>query len=237
MKLDKAFNIISRVNQAMLLLGLLGILGLGIWGVSEVYKERHKPRAGEIAVKVDKKEAGSAKKILSFGSFHKISGTDIMVADISERHISGYEVYSNSKNTNVIFISTKENKAHLLFPHSNYLILSSGTVTIGGRYGNNEGDPAQGFIYQYVKADTNDDKVIDEEDHHSVGLAHADGTGAVEILNNFDSLLSSEALDTETLSVIYQKGEKVISSRYSFKTFKLLSSTTITDLLGVGNHG
>ena len=237
MKIDETFSIISRINQALLLMGLLGILGLGIWGVSEVYKERHKPRAGEIAVKVDKKESGSAKKILSFGSFHKISGTDIMVADISERHISGYDVYSNSKNTNVIFISTKENKAHLLFPHSKYLILSSGTVTIGGRYGNNEGDPAQGFIYQYVKDDTNDDKVIDEEDHHSVGLAHADGTGAVEILNNFDSLLSSEALDTETLSVIYQKGEKVISSRYSFKTFKLLSSTTITDLLGVGNHG
>ena len=237
MKLDKTFSIISRFNQALLFLGLLGILGIGIWGVSEVYKERHKPRAGEIAVKVDKKESGSAKKILSFGSFHKVSGADIMVADISERHISGHDVYSNSKNTNVIFISTKENKAHLLFPHSNYLILSSGTVTIGGRYGNNEGDPAQGFIYQYVKADSNDDKIIDAEDHHSVGLAHADGTGAVEILNNFDSLLSSEALDAETLSVIYQKGEKVISARYSLKTFKLISTTTITDLLAVDTHG
>ena len=136
-----------------------------------------------------------------------------------------------------MFISTKENKVQMLFPHSNYLILSSNIVTLTGKFGDDEHNPALGVIYKYVKADTNDDKVIDEEDRHAVGLAHADGTGAVEILSDFDSLLSSDAIDAETLSVIYQKGQKVISGRYSLKTFKLISSKTITDLLVVDTHG
>ena len=236
MKLDKTFSIISRINQALLLLGLLSIIGLGIWGIVYVYLESHKPKYGEIVVKADK-DTGTEKMVLTFSGFHKINGANTMMADISERKTDNYKVYSSSRTVNIMFISTKENKVRMLYPHSNYLILSSNIITVTGKYGDDEHNPALGVIYKYVKADTNDDKVIDEEDRHALGLANADGTGAVEILNNFDSLLSSEALDAETLSVIYQKGQKVISGRYSLKTFKLISSTTITDLLVVDTHG
>jgi hypothetical protein len=236
MKLDKTFSVISRINQALLLLGLLSIIGLGIWGIVYVYLESHKPKYGEIVVKTDK-ETGTEKKVLTFSGFHKINGANTMMADISERNTDNYKAYSKSKTVNIMFISTKENKVQMLFPHSNYLILSSNIVTVTGKFGDDEHNPALGVIYKYVKADTNDDKVIDEEDRHAVGLAHADGTGAVEILSDFDSLLSSDAIDAETLSVIYQKGQKVISGRYSLKTFKLISTTTITDLLVVDTHG
>ena len=236
MKLDKTFSVISRINQALLLLGLLSIIGLGIWGIVYVYLESHKPKYGEIVVKADK-DTGTEKMVLTFSGFHKINGANTMMADISERKTDNYKVYSSSRTVNIMFISTKENKVRMLYPHSNYLILSSNIITVTGKYGDDEHNPALGVIYKYVKADTNDDKVIDEEDRHALGLANADGTGAVEILNNFDSLLSSEALDAETLSVIYQKGQKVISGRYSLKTFKLISSTTITDLLVVDTHG
>jgi len=236
MKLDKTFSIISRINQALLLLGLLSIIGLGIWGVVYVYLESHKPKYGEIVVKADK-DTGTEKMVLTFSGFHKINGANTMMADISERKTDNYKAYSKSKTVNIMFISTKENNVQMLFPHSNYLILSSNIVTLTGKFGDDEHNPALGVIYKYVKADTNDDKVIDEEDRHAVGLAHADGTGAVEILSDFDSLLSSDAIDAETLSVIYQKGQKVISGRYSLKTFKLISSKTITDLLVVDTHG
>ena len=236
MKLDKTFSIISRINQALLLLGLLSIIGLGIWGIVYVYLESHKPKYGEIVVKADK-DTGTEKMVLTFSGFHKINGANTMMADISERKTDNYKVYSSSRTVNIMFISTKENKVQMLFQHSNYLILSSNIVTLTGKFGDDEHNPALGVIYKYVKADTNDDKVIDEEDRHAVGLAHADGTGAVEILSDFDSLLSSDAIDAETLSVIYQKGQKVISARYSLKTFKLISTTTITDLLAVDTHG
>ena len=236
MKLDKTFSVISRINQALLLLGLLSIIGLGIWGIVYVYLESHKPKYGEIVVKADK-DTGTEKMVLTFSGFHKINGANTMMAEISERKTDNYKVYSSSRTVNIMFISTKENKVKMLFPHSNYLILSSNIVTLTGKFGDDEHNPALGVIYKYVKADTNDDKVIDEEDRHAVGLAHADGTGAVEILSDFDSLLSSDAIDAETLSVIYQKGQKVISGRYSLKTFKLISSTTITDLLVVDTHG
>jgi hypothetical protein len=70
-----------------------------------------------------------------------------------------------------------------------------------------------------------------------MGLAYADGSGGVEILNGFNHIISSEALDASTLSVIYQKGDKVISAHYSLRTLKLVSSTVITDLLVLNPHG
>ena len=237
MKFDKAFSVISRINQTLLFLGFVGLFVLALWGITEIYKESHKPRSGEIAVS-GKKQGSDNNTILSFGGFHKIRGTDIMMADISERKVKSYETYAQSKNKNIIFIYTKQNKAHLLFPHSNYLIVSSNVVRVASeRYVNDEDSPARGLIYEYVKADTNKDTVVDEEDSHAIGLAHVDGTGAVEILNDFDSLLSSEALDDDTLSVIYQKGDKVISAHYSLKNFKLQSTTVITDILALDKHG
>lgn len=213
MKLDKTFSVISRINQALLLLGLLGILGLGIWGLVYAYLESHKPKYGEIIVKSDK-DTGTEKKVLIFSGFHKINGADTMMADISERKTNNYKVYSSSKTVNIMFISTKDNKVQMLFPHSNYLILSSNIVNATGKLGFSEDSPALGIIYRYVKADTNNDGKLDEDDLHSAGLAHTDGKGSVEILSDFNSLLSSDTIDAETLSVIYQKGEKLISARY-----------------------
>jgi len=238
MKFDKAFSIIGRINQTAVFMFILTIVLALLVGFGRELIEGSKPQAGEIAV-AEKKPGGEDKKILSFGGFHRISGTDVMTADISERHpsLGPYDSTRNDKVKNVIFISTKENKAHLLFPHSNYHILSSGTVTIGGRYGDNEGDAARAFTYQFIKADTNNDQLLNEEDSQTVGLAYPDGTGAVDILDDIDHLISTEALDASTLSVIYQKGDKVISAQYSLKTLKLISSTVITDLLVLNPHG
>jgi hypothetical protein len=236
MKFDKAFSVISRINQSAIFLFIVSIILLLVVGVGSELLGNRKPHAGEIAVS-EKKPGGNDKKILSFGSFHRISGTSVMTADISERHASIGTYNSGSKENvkNVVFISTKENKAHMLFPHSNYRILSSNSVTLGSGY--SESDPALAYSYHFIKADTNKDHELNEEDNQTLGLAHADGSGAVEILNGFDHLISSEALNAMVLSVIYQKGDKVISAHYSLKTFKLISSIVITDLLVLNPHG
>ena len=238
MKFDKVFSVIGRINQTAIFLFILSMILLLVVVVGREILDNRKPQAGEIAV-LEKKPGGQDKKILSFGSFHRIRGTDVMIADISERHLSAgtYDRGTQEEVRNIIFISTKENKAHSLFPHTNYRILSSGTVTIGNRYGDNEDDTARAFTYQFIKDDTNKDQELNEEDVQTMGLAYPDGTGAVEILNGFDHIISSEALNTSTLSVIYQKGDKVISAHYSLKTLKLISSTVITDLLVLNSHG
>ena len=236
MKFDKVFSVISRINQTAIFLFILSIALLLLVLIGSELLDGRKPHAGEIAVS-EKKLGGEDKKILSFGSFHRISGTSVMTADISERHasISAYESDSKENVKNVVFISTKENKAHMLFPHSNYRILSSKSVSVGTGY--SESDPARAFTYQFVKDDTNKDQELNEEDSQTLGLAYADGTGTVEILKDFDHLISSEALDASTLSVIYQKGDKVISAHYSLRSLKLISSIVITDLLVLNPHG
>jgi hypothetical protein len=236
MKFDKAFTVIGRINQTAIFLFILSMALLLLVLIGSKLLDGRNPQAGEIAVEV--KKAGSAnKKILSFGSFHRISGTSVMIAEISERqaNIGSYESDSKENVKNVVFISTKENKAHMLFPHSNYRILSSNSVSIGTSY--SESDPAIAFTYRFIKADTNKDQELNEEDRQTLGLAYADGSGAVEILKDFDHLISSEALDASTLSVIYQKGDKVISAHYSLRSLKLISSIVITDLLVLNPHG
>ena len=229
MKLDKTFSVISRINQSLVLIGLLSMLGLVVWVGVNIYLDAHKARAGEVTIKASNEE-GSAKKIIDITGFRKIQGTDFLMSDIRERDPSNHTIYSGSKTTNIMFISSKENKAHLLFPHAKYMINSTNTLSFGSGFNNKDQDKSdKAIICQYVKADSNDAL--------SIGLIHPDGTGLVEVLTDVESLLSDDVLDAETLSLIYQKGNKVISARYSLKTFKLLSSTTITDLLAIGNHG
>lgn len=237
MKLDKTFSVISRINQSLVLIGLLSMLGLVVWVGVNIYLDAHKARAGEITIKASNEE-DSTKKIINITGFRKIQGTDFLMTDITERDPSNHTIYSGSKTTNIMFISSKENKAHLLFPHSKYMINSTNVLGFGSGFNNKDQDTAdKAIICQYIKTDTNDNKMLDSHDALSIGLIHPDGTGLVEVLTDVESLLSDDVLDAETLSLIYQKGNKVISARYSLKTFKLLSSTTITDLLAVGNHG
>ncbi len=236
MKLDKTFSVISRINQSLLLIGLLSMLGLGLWGAVYIYLDAHKARSGEVTIKASSEE-GSAKKIIDITGFRKIQGTDFLMTDITERDPSNRAIYSGSKTTNIMFISSKENKAHLLFPHAKYMINSTNVLGYRSGFNKDQEDLDKAIICQYVKADTNDNKMLDSHDALSIGLIHPDGTGLVEVLSDVESLLAEDVLDAETLSLIYQKGDKVISARYSLKTFKLLSTTTITDLLAIDTHG
>ncbi len=236
MKIDQTFGVISRINQSLLFIGLMSMLGLGLWGAVFIYLDSHKAREGEVTIKSSNEE-GSTKKIIDITGFRKIQGTDFLMSDITERDPSNHTIYSGSKTTNIMFISSKENKAHLLFPHAKYLINSTNILSYGSDFNKDQDNSDKAIICQYVKADTNDNKMLDSRDALSIGLIHPNGTDLVEVLTDVESLLSEDVLDAETLSLIYQKGDKVISARYSLKTFKLLSNTTITDLLAVGNHG
>ena len=236
MKIDQTFGVISRINQSLILIGLLSILGFGLWGAFFIYLDSHKAREGEVTIKA-RNEEGSTKKIIDITGFRKIQGTDFLMSDITERDPSNHTIYSGSKTTNIMFISSKENKAHLLFPHAKYLINSTNILSYGSDFNKDQDNSDKAIICQYVKADTNDNNMLDSRDALSIGLIHPNGKDLVEVLTDVESLLSEDVLDAETLSLIYQKGDKVISARYSLKTFKLLSTSTITDLLAVGNHG
>lgn len=236
MKFDKTFSIISRINQTLLFIGLLSVLGFAIWGAVMIYHDSHQPRTGEVTINASKDE-GSGKKIIDIRGFRKIGDTGFLMSDICERDPSNHKLYASTKTTNVMFISSKENKAHLLFPHANYLINETSVLTLGDGFLKDTKNSVKGLLCEYVKDDTNKNNTLDDHDALSVGLARADGTGLVEVLSNVDSLLSQDVLDEDTLSLIYQKGNKVSSARYSLKTFKLLSTTVITDLLAVATHG
>ena len=237
MKIDQTFSVISRINQSLLFIGLMSMLGLGLCGAVFIYLDSHKAREGEVTIKSSNEE-GSGKKIVNITSFRKIQGTNYLMADITERDPSNHTIYSGSKTTNLMFISSKENDVHLLFPHSKYMINSTNVLSFGSGFNNKDQDKSdKAIICKYVKADTNNNKMLDSDDALSIGLIHPDGTGFVEVLTDVKGLLSEDVLDAETLSLIYQKSNKVISARYSLKTFKLLSTSTITDLLAVDNHG
>ena len=236
MKIDQTFGVISRINQSLLFIGLMSMLGLGLWGAVFIYLDSHKAREGEVTIKSSNEE-GSTKKIIDITGFRKIQGTDFLMSDITERDPSNHTIYSGSKTTNIMFISSKENKAHLLFPHAKYLINSTNILSYGSDFNKDQDNSDKAIICQYVKADTNDNNMLDSRDALSIGLIHPNGKDLVEVLTDVESLLSEDVLDAETLSLIYQKGDKVISARYSLKTFKLLSTSTITDLLAVGIHG
>ena len=51
MKIDQTFSVISRINQSLLFIGLMSMLGLGLWGAVFIYLDSHKAREGEVTIK------------------------------------------------------------------------------------------------------------------------------------------------------------------------------------------
>ena len=44
MRIDQTFSVISRINQSLLFIGLMSMLGLGLWGAVFIYLDSHKTR-------------------------------------------------------------------------------------------------------------------------------------------------------------------------------------------------
>ena len=68
MKIDQTFSVISRINQSLLFIGLMSMLGFGLWGAVFIYLDSYKAREGEVTIKASNEEGSTITDLLAVGN-------------------------------------------------------------------------------------------------------------------------------------------------------------------------
>ncbi|MCE1171482.1 MAG: hypothetical protein LWW84_09170 [Azovibrio sp.] len=214
--MERLFTLIKRINSALLLLGLLGLgafIAWNIWSSNQWQSSR--------AVPIPATQAGEAKPVLlEFGQIENIHGTGTQMLELSARDSSG-KLYSSgygSETRNVLFLSGKDKTPRWLFPVQSNLILTVEQLRHETESSGSKQAPASALFFEYISNDSNGDGKLSRDDRSRIALAKPDGTGLTEVLDGVSRVLSREMLDSQHLTLIYQKDRAIHHARFSLAT-------------------
>lgn len=238
MALDTWLDRIKKLNQVFILLFFLGCASLTGWVLVSTYLDNQEIKPGEVAVvtKSASKTTSVKTKALSLGNYNRLAGTDTILAPIHLRTTEAGYRYSNGAVRNLLFISRKDDKVALLFPHNEYRIYEY-TMVRAENYTDVVTGKVNAILCQLIKDDSDGDGNLSEDDGKSVMMVSTDGKTSKEILASVDSVMSSDTLPNGQISILYQSKGKILNKRIHPVTFETLSDVILFDLEKAAQHG
>ena len=170
MRSNKIFRWIWRVDGILIFLGGLGVLTLiGIAAFSALM-DKFKSHNNN-TVRINTEEGAKLNLKLSYGKFTKIEGANSLVAPlISEQKYSNFG-YASSKEQNnqavrnYLFLDLTNQTTHWLLPNNDILFLGEDEIPAKKQKPENaEQLPVTAIYYRIVKADSNNDGRLDQND-------------------------------------------------------------------------
>ncbi len=222
-KFDALIKFLDRI-AITIILGTIALSIVFVFGYAVYDYFKHKP--DEITVKattIEKDGKGKEEEIiLKIGSVDRVPTGNFYTADIEEKKDS-YSVGYRGGNTvrrNILLISDKGDKTHLLFDTYKNKIKSF--------YPLPNIDDAKTIVCSYVKNYNSD---TDEEiEKISLMMLKLDGSQQTTIVEDIDRLLKVEIGKDNQLHAIYFKNGKLINAAYSIESFKVINQPAIFDL-------
>jgi len=210
--MERLFVVIGRINSILLLLALLGAGAFIGW---MAWPSAQREERGAIEVPASQTEKVSPV-LLRFERIQNIIGADTQMMNLttegrSGKFSSGGGSYV-SEIRNVLFLTGDGKKARWLFPtHGNKILVVSQLREDSYGPGAIE-KPTAALYFEYVTGDAGGDKIS------KIAMAKPDGTGFVEVLDGVDRVIAYQMLDSQRLTVVYQKGKSVHHARFSVTT-------------------
>jgi hypothetical protein len=170
-------------------------------------------------------EVKKTKYVLS--EFALISGTNYLSATVSTEDSGKWRgeadsasSYGDSKHkkdgytpvNNYIFVNRQDLSSRKLFLHNKFVILDDqeiGEVMKEGAEGDKKAivKNVTAILYRVVKADTNNDKLLDAHDQNTIALADANGGNYQELVTGIDRVINIHAQSKDRHVVFYQTGQ------------------------------
>ncbi|HEY0720084.1 MAG TPA: hypothetical protein VGE50_02405 [Gammaproteobacteria bacterium] len=228
MESNRFFVVIQRINSVLFLLLLLGgalLMLVAAWQSSHSRWQRD-------AIQVAPEQAEQKPIEFVIGDVARVRGFDVRYVELNAREEhSGLKYSSGSSTTtrNLLFLLGKEMTPHWLFETHQQLIHSYQPLYVE----DDEEDkkPAVAFYYDVLKADTNGDGEITDEDQHTIALSRTDGSGYQEIESGHRRVVEQQVTDDgATLLLMVEERGQVVIKRYSLKTFQKDSERNIAIL-------
>lgn len=170
--------------------------------------------------------AEPAKKEVS--QFSQITGTQILVAGVYQgENRSGLDFSLSSGREyaynvyNYIFFDMESEQFHALLPTNEDVILNK----IGLPVSDSAGTPLKWWLYYVVKADTNQDKQLSNQDKFTVSMSDVGGNNYVELIPDVDEALGQFMKSDTVLLFFYRQNDKKYYAKIDLQSRSVIATT------------
>jgi hypothetical protein len=224
MTTNRFFRFVWRFNGiALMLTAVVVVIVGGFMGVV-MYREFTRERTVSNVVNVE--GARNVSEKLRLGQLIPIEGSSYLMVPLTSDQTYSQSYYDKSSYSqrNLLFVDTKGAASHWLFDTNEYLIVNSSFITEGAEQPKPK--PVRAILYVVVKADTNGDKRLTDNDRKTIGLSLPDGSNYKEIITDVDAVVGHHLLDRDVI-IIYQKQATGYSARVALSDFSVISRTEL----------
>jgi hypothetical protein len=187
--------------------GLLLIIILG-FSAYQIYKYVTRDRSTANVIFNNPSDPNVRTTKVGLGAFEIVEGTPYRIAPVTiEQEVDrGYYSKGAVSPTNYLVLNVKDKSAIRLVPKNNSLFIQ--TQKIGKNDKEGKLVKTSGIWYAVVKADTNDDKRLSEEDRKTIAVSDVSGANYTEVIPKVDRLLNTFQLNETNVLMIYETDGK-----------------------------
>ena len=203
--MNKFDNIVWRINGVMILLVGVGAVFVFIFASYGIFTNKSKDKNVSDIINVN--EETQREEYLFLGSFSKIGGREFFLCPLRAKQKNDRSYYSKSSSSvrNYLFFNQSDTTSHWLLESNNWLIKYKHVIyaTI-----NKEKEKlVNGFFYEIVKKDSNNDGILNYDDNKSVYHSNFDGTNLIVVLEEATNILGINQIN-DNESVIFHRYDK-----------------------------
>jgi hypothetical protein len=165
------------------------------------------------------------KKDLS--PFTQITGTQILIAGIYRGEDSNGIEFSISSSReysyyayNYVFFDMDSEQFRTLLPSNDYIIPNK----TGLPFSDNAAKPIKWWLYSVIKADTNQDKKLNEQDKFTLAMSDVDGQNYVELIPDIDQTLGQFMKFDTLVFYFYKQNDKKYYAKIDLQARKVIST-------------
>ena len=186
-------------RKLFLIIGLVVLVVFGFGGYQLGRFFLREPTANTVAKKKLQKDS---KVKTSLGNFSELEGTPYLMAPVNSQ-LNYRQDYSENKPLtirNYLFVNVNDKSTQQLVPKNDFLFVNAQKVVLERR----DDKIVRGIWYEVVKADSNNDKRLDNNDKITIAVSDVSGSDYTEVIDEVDRFLGSHQKNSTTLLVFYE---------------------------------
>ncbi|MGB3636467.1 MAG: hypothetical protein WBA39_02585 [Rivularia sp. (in: cyanobacteria)] len=186
-------------RRLVLIVGLIVLVVFGFGGYQLGRFFLREPTASSVANKKPQKEN---KVKTSLGKFQELEGTRYLMAPVNSQLNYRQDSSENKPLTirNYLFLNVNDKSIQQLVPENDFLFVDAQEVVLERR----DDKIVRGIWYEVVKADSNNDKRLDNNDKKTIAVSDVSGSDYTEVIDEVDRFLGSHQKNSTTLLVFYE---------------------------------
>jgi hypothetical protein len=200
---NRFFRFVWRFNGLVIMIA--GVLAIGVLAFTgySIFQDVTSDREARNILNVQ--EENDIKESWQLGYMTRIDGSPYVMIPLYSDQDDNESSYSKSSTSarNYLFINSQDNTKNWLFKTNKYVITD--TELLSEKDYDAADRKVRAILFRIIKADSNNDQRLTDDDLQSFGLSMPDGLGYTEILSDIDLFVGSRLIDEETLLIVFQR--------------------------------